>query len=332
MTRPLPQPPTFRGIAWRPAKVGDVEAIVALQKSCFDVDGGHREAASEIEARWESDDSDAEEDSLLAVKDDGKVVAVAWSYVPSIATTKWRGFHDNYVHPDYRSTDLPEFVLDWWEARCEQRFGAKDDALPRYLWSLAYDSQLDKIDFLESHGYSAMRYYDELVRDLSGPIEVGSIPDGMTVQTWADAPLSDSLVVHNASFTDHWGSQPLSEARWAHKESEFRLPAASYVMYDGDEPVGYLMSAAYPHDFEDKGRSEAWVEGLGTVPSHRKQGVASALVALAMGSFRSLGLEYATLGVDSENASGAYHLYEALGFVRDRCEIAYVKELTADPE
>lgn len=329
MTNLLPEPPALPGILWRPARMSDVAAIVALQDACFELDGGFREVESEIVDRWESDYCDVQEDSLVAVKDDGSVVAVAWSYVPSLAETKWRAFHDNYIHPDYRSTEIPEFVHRWWEVRCVQRLESKDDGLQRYLWTVVYDWQLDKVEFLESHGYVAMRYFDELVRNLEDPVDVGSLPGGTTVLTWEEAPLSDSLRVHNAAFADHWGSQPASETRWAQNENEFHLPAASFVAYDGDEPVSYLMSAAFPHDFEDKGRREAWVDGLGTIRSHRKRGLASALLSLAMAEYKQSGMEYAVLGVDSASSTGAHHLYDSLGFVPDRRSIAYVKEVTA---
>jgi mycothiol synthase len=157
------------------------------------------------------------------------------------------------------------------------------------------------------------------------------VPSGITVRKWEDALLSDSHRVHNRSFTDHWGSQPISESRWRQKRNEFHLSGASFVAYDGDEPVGYVMSAAFPHDFEDKGRSEAWVEGLGVLRSHRRRGIASTLVTLAMDGFKRLGMQYAVLDVDSESPTGAHRLYESLGFVHHRREIAYIKNISIEP-
>lgn len=324
----LPTPPTLPGVTWRPATKADAAAIVALQDACFEVDDGYREVESEILDRWKSDYCVVGEDSLLAVTGDGEVIATAWSYVPTIAVTKWRAFDDNYVHPEYRSRELDEFVLEWWEARSRQRFAEKDDGFDQWLWQGVYDWQTDKIEFLESHGFSPKRYFDELSRDLSEAVVERPLPDGLTVQTWESAPLADSLVVHNASFADHWGSQPLSETSWANNANEFFLPKASYVAYDGDLPVSYLMSAAFPHDFEDKGRTEAWIEGLGTVRSHRKRGIASALVTFAMEEFKRSDTEFAVLGVDSVNPTGAYHIYESLGFVHDRRSLSLIKVVT----
>lgn len=172
-----------------------------------------------------------------------------------------------------------------------------------------------------------MRFYVEFLRDLSHPIEDHALPDGLEVRSWKTAPLEHSRVVHNAAFVDHWGSQPQSEKGWAQNANEFLLQEASFVVYDDGEPVSYLMAAAFPHDFQDKGRREAWIEGLGTLRSHRKQGIASALVTLAMKKFAGSDMESAILGVDSANPTGAYGLYESLGFVHDRRSIAFIKQI-----
>lgn len=325
MSVELPRPPANPDVTWRPPRKDDAAAIVALQDACFAVDGGFREVEAEILERWDSDFNDVEKDALIAIDDDGNVIATAWSYIPTIAVTRWRAFADNYVHPAYRTPEVLEFVLAWWEARSAHRFRDRDDDLERWLWHTVYDWQKDTIGFLEGHGYEPVRYFDELARDLSAHIEPLLLPDGLSARPWAEAPLEDSLRVHNDAFADHWGSQPISEHAWAQRVNEFHIDEASYVVYDGDDPVAYAACSAYPHDFEDKGRSEAWVEGLGTIRSHRKRGIASTLVALAMVAFKKLGMECAMIGVDSENPSGAYQIYEALGFVPDRRSIAYVK-------
>ncbi|GMQ94493.1 MAG: GNAT family N-acetyltransferase [Acidimicrobiia bacterium] len=327
MTELLPQSPDLPGITWRPARKDDAAGIVGLQDAVFETDGGWREVESEILDRWGSDDCDPGVDSLVAVDDSGSVFVSIWSHVPSVASTKWRAFGENYVHPEYRSPAVNAFVLEWWEARGRERLSGKLDGLGQFYWQLEYDSNVRKIRFLEANGYKAMRYYDDLARDLTRPLNDMPLVDGLTVETWETAPLEDSRTVHNDSFADHWGSQPISEARWARIPNEFHLPLASFVVYDGEAPVGYVSCASYPHDFEDKGRTEAWIEGLGTIKSHRKQGIATALAVLAMKEFVRLGVEYAVLDVDSENPTGAYGLYESLGFVHERRSIAFTKKI-----
>jgi ribosomal protein S18 acetylase RimI-like enzyme len=53
---------------------------------------------------------------------------------------------------------------------------------------------------------------------------------------------------------------------------------------------------------------------LGTLRSHRKRGIASALVLTACRAFREQGFTHAALGVDSESPTGANRLYQTLGF------------------
>ena len=46
----------------------------------------------------------------------------------------------------------------------------------------------------------------------------------------------------------------------------------------------------------------------------RGRGVASTLIAASLHAFAAEGLTHASIGVDSENQSGAARLYRALGF------------------
>jgi ribosomal protein S18 acetylase RimI-like enzyme len=89
------------------------------------------------------------------------------------------------------------------------------------------------------------------------------------------------------------------------------------------------MSASWPHDFPDRGFRHSWILSLGVIPGHRGRGLASALITLAMRDFVADGMEYAMLDVDSANPTGAYGLYESLGFipVEGRRTVAMLKEV-----
>lgn len=301
-------------------------AIVRLQDACFDVDRTYREVESEILERFDDVDVDPEMDSLIGVRDDGSVVASIWSYVPDSAETLWRAFADVHVLPELRS-ELDEFTVDWWEARSRQRLAERSDDLPKVLWFGVYEHRVGQVALLQGKGYEIRRYYDELIRDLAEPIPDRAPPQGIELVPADEARPGDELWVHNEAFRDHWGSQPFTEERWRQFHNEFYLPAASFVAYDDREPVGHVFSTKYPHDFADRGFAHSWVESLGVIPSHRKRGVATALLAVALRAFADDGMEYAVLDVDSENPTGAYGLYEGLGFVLDRRSLAMLKDV-----
>ena len=322
----LPRPPDLDGVAWRPARPDDAAAIATLQDECFEADHTYREVESEILERFDDPEVNPDTDTLLAVASDGSVMVSIWSYVASSAETLWRAFADVHVRPDLRE-ELDGFAVDWWEARSRARLAGRPDDLPKVMWYGVYAHRTGQIALLEGRGFEIRRYYDELIRDLAEPIAAHPAPGGVEIVPAEDAAPGDELYVHNEAFRDHWGSQPFTEERWRQFHNEFYLPGASYVAYDGDDPVGHIFCTKYPHDFEDRGFTHAWVESLGVVPSHRKRGIATALLTSSLRDFAAEGLEYAVLDVDSENPTGAYGLYEALGFVIDRRSLAMLKDV-----
>jgi mycothiol synthase len=321
----IPMPPTIPGVTWRPAVEADAPAIVDLQDACFEVDRTYREVESEILDRFDDPGVDAAVDSMLGIAGDGTVIASVWSILSPTAATKWRAFGEVHVRPSHRVEPWLGFTQDWWEARSRQRLADIVDGLDKVLWMSAYEHERDRIAFLEGRGYEITRYYDELVRDLASPIPEWDLPDRIALVPAEEANPGDELRVHNEAFADHWGSQPFTQERWDHFKNEFYLPDASYVAYDGEEPVGHVMSGRYPQDFADRGYTHAWILSVGVVRSHRGRGIASAMIGAALEDFRRDGMEYALLDVDSANPTGAHALYEGLGFVFDRRTLALLK-------
>jgi mycothiol synthase len=74
------------------------------------------------------------------------------------------------------------------------------------------------------------------------------------------------------------------------------------------------LNTRFPDDDELLGRREGWIDNLGTLPEWRGRGVATALIAHSLHAFAGDGLTHASIGVDSDNPSGAARLYRNLGF------------------
>ena len=321
----LPQP-DFDGMVWRAPFKSDAAAIAALHDACFEVDDTYRMVESEMLDHWDSTSLDPSTDALVGISGDGVLVVVIWTILPDGAETKRRAYgYENRIHPTVRSERMSDFVLAWWEARSRQRFAAIGDDIPRVLFQTPFSHLSDEIDFYTSRGYEIARYFHELGRDLSMPIGFIALPDGIEVRP-LEGNKEDALLVHNDSFRDHWGSQPVTAQRWSKSFDEFFMPEASFVAYDGGTPIAYVNSSKYPHDFDDRGWPHAWVEGVGTARSHRRLGLASALISRAMASMVENGMEYTILDVDADSSTGAYGLYETLGFTQLRAEVMLSKE------
>ena len=322
--------PGIADAAWRPLSADDAESMSALQQACFVEDGGYRITAVEMREEFDRFGDDAPTCSIGAFSRDGRLLAFGWAQVPESGVTEHRGFIWIEVDPAYRGT-VEDGLLAWVEDAGGRRLRLFDDGIPTAMYRYeVYDWMTDTIALMERHDYEIVRYFTENIRDLSLPIEDCPLPEGLVARPWSLHAETDALAVHNAAFADHWGSQPIEADTWrSYNAGEFFEAETSWVAYDGSTPVGYVKSAKYPHDFEDRGRTESWIEGVGTLQSHRGSGIASALITMALLGFREDGMEYACLGVDSENPTGANRIYERLGFAPEKRTMAFRKPIRA---
>lgn len=318
-------PATFPGLVWRPAASGDAEALARLDAACHQIDGGYVMVAEEFRNELTGPEDDPEHDSLVAVETSGEIAAFGLVHVPGGERTERRAFPWGSVHPSWRHRGVGATLLTWQEARARERFTEHADGLPTVIRVSAYDTQADRIGLFERFGYAPARFFVEMLRDLGKPVPDTALAGGVELVGWS-AELSEAArQAHNEAFADHWGSQPVTAQAWERRRDEFFLPDASFLAVAGSRVVGYLSAAMYPHDFESRHRTEGWIEALGVVRSHRRRGVASALLVAAMRAFRERRLEYAAIGVDAENPTGAFGLYTRLGFVEERRSITFLK-------
>ena len=318
-----PELPELSGTAWRPLDPGDAEAMADLHNACFEVDRTYRITPGEMSDEFELFGEHADTDSIGLFTEGSELLAFGWSLVPKSGKTEHRSFVWLLVHPQIRGC-VEDDLVGWIEVVAIDRLRSFDDDLPTAMYHHeVFETMLDEIALFERHGFVPSRYFTESIRDLSLPIEDVVLAEGLVALPWNE---TDALTVHNDAFADHWGSQPIDPEQWAtYHANEFFQPQMSWVVYDGDTPVSYVQCSKYPHDWEDKGRTEAWGEGLGTVESHRGRGIASSLITMVLRAFRDDGMEYAILGVDSENPSGANRMYERFGFVPERRMVSFRK-------
>jgi ribosomal protein S18 acetylase RimI-like enzyme len=122
-------------------------------------------------------------------------------------------------------------------------------------------------------------------------------------------------VATNDAFADHWGSTPRDRAAWEHDiATHGSRPDLSFLALDDDRVVGVCRNGHFPGDEAVNGRRDGWIMQLSVVRSHRRRGVASALIAASLHAFKGAGFTHSALGVDSENPTGANQVYERLGY------------------
>ena len=330
----FPPPAAIASYTYRPARREDLPAIRQMLLAIAAVQAeSYAPDLDDLERDFDDPWANPETDSRVAITSDGAVAA----YFRLIANPKpgemARAYLDDDVHPAHRNQGLEEPLLDWLETRAEARLreiAAANAGQPALILRLmAWDTEHERIARYERRGFRPVRYSYRMRRDLRQPIPERPLPSGLTLTTYQ--PDLDERIrqAWNESFRDNWGHEDISPAEWQQfmiQYSPFR-PDLSFAVLDGEEVIAFSMNRFDPIAAQRTGLKTGWIGSLGTRRPWRKRGLASALLVASLRAFQAAGLEYAGLGVDAQNPSGAVGLYEQVGFASYIRGITFHKEL-----
>lgn len=122
----------------------------------------------------------------------------------------------------------------------------------------------------------------------------------------------EAAVVFNRSFAEHWRFQALdpNDLPQSTRAHELELMAVT----DSGDPAAVVWCDIDTHDPDLRPQPVGVVEVVGTVPEHRRRGLAYALTAEALRRLRRRGAASSSLYVDGLNPTRAYDVYGRLGF------------------
>jgi ribosomal protein S18 acetylase RimI-like enzyme len=144
--------------------------------------------------------------------------------------------------------------------------------------------------------------------DLAAPVPVAGydlldcrrVPHGW----WSD--------MHNRSFADHWRFSARHEDElMTGKSPELCLMA---VTASTGEPAALTLCQIETYEEDHRPQPVGLVSSVGTLPEHRRRGLASWLVAEGLHRLRSAGANHASLYVDGRSQTRAFDAYRKLGF------------------
>ena len=253
-------------------------------------------------------------DSVMVLRDNRAIGFGRVWYRSSDDGDHARAFMMGAVDPPFRRQGVGSQILEWTMARGREAMSTAPPEQERFLRTFAFDFEHETIALYERHGLKPIRYFAELVRPLPEAIAVFAV-EGVEITGWDPKRAEEVRQVMNLAFRDHWGTTPIDPASWEHRlgGAGTRLDLSYLAVFD-DNVVGACLNAHFPDDQEVTGRLDGIIDQLGTHPGYRKRGIASALIETSCERFRQLGWDHAMLGVDSDNPTGAYHLYQRLGF------------------
>ncbi len=239
------------------------------------------------------------------------------------------------VHPDWRRRGIGTRLMERIEQRIQERLGeATQQTVYAHTWTQLKSK--DRQALFRKMGYELVRYFFEMERPLhrdGSPVEVPKpvYPAGIAVQTLKDRPdLEAVLLTINEAFRDHWGHTDITLEQLQHwTDDPNHRSKLWFVAWDveKDEPAGICGNGIEPDHNARVGRQEGWVHVLGVRRRYRKQGLSRALLLTGMQALQDKGMQWAMLGVDTENLTGALRLYEGAGFHAAKRSAAFRKTI-----
>jgi mycothiol synthase len=255
----------------------------------------------------------------------GRPVGVADAYVDHKAVEE-HGYMDGLaVLPEFRrrgvGTALAQAVMDSLRARGRTK---------ARCW---LRGQPGPVAFAERLGMRRVRIFNRMAHDLKTlPHDVG---ESRTAEVVEAGPTEDTMLVvnrlDNESFAEHFNFRPMSIDETRHiydaalKRGEWLFTIFARI---AGEPVGYVLGGTDPSEVKHRQTNVGWLYGLGVLKPFRNQGIGKTLLITGLSRLKAHGMTEAELGVDTENVTGALHLYERLGFAVVRRHFTYEKNLT----
>ncbi|WP_166984145.1 GNAT family N-acetyltransferase [Paramicrobacterium fandaimingii] len=328
----LPQHPDIA--RWRPATLDDLDAMMVLMDAADHLDHpASTTTRAQVENALKSSELIMATDTLVGESAAGVLIAAGVVAEAQAKSTRVQVYLEGTVHPAWRGRGIGRELLAWQRDRALQLLARSPHALPGWIMVDQEHGNIAGQHLSERAGFTLTRYFTEMERRLSDPVEIVEPLADVRIVPLDDELVESSRLARNDAFRDHWGSQPTTQERWEHLTSspEFRkdLSRVAIEKTDAGEPrvVAFALVSVNKRDWEAAGYSKAYIEYIGVVRDHRGEKLAPAIITAALQSLRDAGIERATLDVDSESPTGANTLYERMGFVAGDRGYSYVLEV-----
>jgi mycothiol synthase len=245
---------------------------------------------------------DLERDTVVVERESVVVAAVTGFRDASSAGSVLRS--EGVVDPASRGRGLGVWLVDWLEALTETR----RDEWPFDIHALTPSVDVAAHELLRRAGFSHVRTSWEMELDLGHPGTAVDLPPGVTLRPFEVGRDERRFwQLHETAFVEHFDYSPTPfetfEAEWYASES-WDASAIVFAEADGDA-VGVV---AWVDAVTD-----GYIADVSVLPSHRRRGIAAALMHRAFDDIARAGKQRATLTVDSENTTGAAGVYERVG-------------------
>lgn len=276
--------------------------------------------------------SKPETDMLMVEDQQGNLVAyvrVGWE----IDDEKRQvfGFPFN-IHPAENNVELHSHLLGWVEKRslevAAETKVSDSQVLRAFLANIEKEALREAA--LQAQGFKPVRYMNRMARDLNEPIEIPPLPEGLEVRPVPETHYRAVMNGLDEAFQDHWGHSPIQEENYqSFISSPMFKPSLWQVAWDGDEVAAGILNMVDEEANKQFNIQRGMTDPIFTRRPWRKRGLARALLMRSLQMFKDIGMTEAMLGVDTQNPSGAFVLYESCGFKPTLRSVIFEKSISA---
>jgi mycothiol synthase len=306
----------YRGIQGE----ADYPMLLAINRSSRQADGDRTVVSLEELARAfaPSDKLDPERDVSIAFLADEPATAIGYSRLGWYSSREdtWLYFQTSRLRQEYRDRSLWETIVRQNERRLREIAEGHPPVPHRFFQAWASDNEGDWTSALENTWYQVVRRFNNMLHRLD-EIPDCPLPAGFEVRPVGPEHMRsvwEAQKEMNAGLFENVAEDWLEETYPAWLADPSHTPQHWQVAWDGDQLAGMVLARVDAHENEERGRKHGYTEHIYVRAPWRKRGLASALIARSLQDLKDHGMQEAELGVDSENESTAFRLYQRLGY------------------
>lgn len=318
----------------------DYPKMVAVISGSKDVDGIERvDTVEDIARNYATLTHCDPATDMVFAEVEGRVVGYGRCTWWTEQNGPWIYTHFGFLLPEWRRKGIGCSMLRILQNRLRQialqhaSSGERPADAATLFRSWASDTEVATRFLLESEGFKPVRSFYTMVRPDLENIPALRLPEGIEVRP-VDWEAHKRLIfdAEQEAFRDHWGySQPDEDdfKAWLKEieEDDDLSPELWRVGWLGNQIVGMVRSFILTDENQAYKRLRGYTEHISVRRPWRRQGIASALIAISLQALKESGMQEAALGVDTENTSGANRIYENMGFKPVKVHINYDKPM-----
>ncbi len=324
--------PAIPGLKFRPFRgADDYASIAAVLVASESANGQERQVTAEdIEYAYQHlSNCDPYRDMIFA-EVAGEMIGYSRGWWTDESAPGLTYIHNGFLVPEWRRKRIGSAMLGWMERRLREIASTHPAELEKVYQVNATQFQQGTAALLKQAGYLPARHYSLMVRQNLEDIPDLPLPEGVEVRPALPEHYRRIWQLIVETSLDEWGHNLPTEADYqAWLSSPDFQPELWQVAWETGtgHVIGQVLTFIQQDENKQYNRKRGYTEGIGVSRKWRKRGIASALINKSLLAQKAAGMTESALVVDTENPSGATHLYETCGFQVVKQDTLYRKPM-----